>query len=253
MDIREVTYAYYVKSKTAKSQVIPTHWNKSSIVEVGSGIDNYAAYLNESKYVAVDLDIKNANSKFPFVQGDINHLPFKDGSFDEFIALSIIEHVKDPLSPLKELHRICKSGGIVAVPCLDEFPFLYDPVNWIRKRKGKPIANFGIGGFGHVNVFYREEWKRIFKKAGFHIEKEESSPSLDVFMALEFFILSIFFSRNEYVHLMNKLNSPSSMKKVFIGILKSIKPAIEYIYRFLFSLNWKVKGKIGYCFYLEKI
>lgn len=42
-------------------------------------------------------------------------MPFKDNTFDLIILYDVIEHLPEPLPILRELHRICKKGGIIEI------------------------------------------------------------------------------------------------------------------------------------------
>ena len=39
--------------------------------------------------------------------------PFDDDEFDEVVGRHVIEHVRDPLAVMSELHRITRAGGVV--------------------------------------------------------------------------------------------------------------------------------------------
>ena len=81
-----------------------------------------------SEPVSRILDIGCGNNKFPGSLGmdvnprtaadvihDLDELPypFAADSFDEVIGRHVIEHVKEPLAVMCELHRITRAGGIV--------------------------------------------------------------------------------------------------------------------------------------------
>lgn len=53
---------------------------------------------------------------FPFIQGNLHSLPFKEGVFDTVISLEVLEHVGDPQQALTELHRVTKKYILVSVP-----------------------------------------------------------------------------------------------------------------------------------------
>ena len=42
---------------------------------------------------------------------DGEHFPFEDGTFDYAFSVSVLEHVSDPKTMLREVHRILKPGG----------------------------------------------------------------------------------------------------------------------------------------------
>ncbi len=251
MDIRDLTYNYYIKRRTMGRP--PGDWEGQKVVELGAGIVNYSPYFLKENYTAVDLDPDVAKHVHCFVQADIKDLPFNENEFDKFITIGLLEHTKSPQKVLNRLASICRNGGIVYVPVLDSFPFVYDPINWIRKKLGKSIINFGIGGFGHISMYYKDEWIKMFDQAGYTV-KQSIPRRIDVFQALEFFFYSIFISRCEYVLLMNKVRVSRGTKKSVINsnILKLVQRIIYFIYGLLYSLRCKLKGPISYTFILEK-
>lgn len=62
---------------------------------------------------AIGMDVN------PRTQADVIHdldtlpYPFPDNQFDEVIGRHVIEHVRDPMAVMIELHRITRSGGII--------------------------------------------------------------------------------------------------------------------------------------------
>jgi SAM-dependent methyltransferase len=53
------------------------------------------------------------------VVGDMEQLPFEDGSFDAALFVACLHHVPDPLPALREAHRVLRDGGklFAAEPC----------------------------------------------------------------------------------------------------------------------------------------
>ncbi len=196
--------------------------------------------------IALGISIKR------FVQADISFLPFRPKTFDWFIANSILEHVPDPQLVLNQLSLIVREGGLVSIPVLDSFPFLYDPVNWVLKKLKRNPVNFGIHGFGHISMYYRTKWEEIFDRAGFVII--EAIPfRINLFAALEFFIISIFLSRKEYTLIMNSLYGFSSRNQQFaprlFGFIKAVMTPFYYL---LYKSGLYLKGPIGYAYFLKK-
>jgi SAM-dependent methyltransferase len=70
-----------------------------------------------------------------FQHGDAQNVPFADQSFDLVYARYLLLHLPDPTQVLKEMIRVCKSGGIVAVqePDLTTGPVCYPP-NWAFEK-----------------------------------------------------------------------------------------------------------------------
>jgi len=49
------------------------------------------------------------------VQGDALHLPFPDATFDRVICSEVLEHIPDDLAAMRELTRVLRPGGTMAV------------------------------------------------------------------------------------------------------------------------------------------
>ncbi|MDF5757743.1 methyltransferase domain-containing protein [Spongiactinospora sp. TRM90649] len=87
-----------------------------------------------------------------FVIADVHALHFPDDSFDVVHAHQVLQHVGDPVTALREMRRVCRPGGVVAVrdsdyaafawfpplPELDEWLDLYQRV--ARGNGGEPDA-----------------------------------------------------------------------------------------------------------------
>ncbi|MCW2638360.1 MAG: methyltransferase type 11 [Dactylosporangium sp.] len=91
-------------------------------------------------------------SNIDFVVCDVHALDFPDDTFDVVHAHQVLQHVTDPVRALREMRRVCRSGGIVAardsdyaafawypaLPELDEWMDLYQRV--ARANGGEPDA-----------------------------------------------------------------------------------------------------------------
>ena len=73
------------------------------------------------------------------VRGEAERLPFEDGSFDALTFTYLLRYVDDPAATMRELARIVRPGGRVAM--LEFFvpprPVLY-PAWWLYTRLGLP-------------------------------------------------------------------------------------------------------------------
>lgn len=95
---------------------------------------------------------RNAAPRATFQTGDVHALGFPDDSFDVVHAHQVLQHVADPVQALREMRRVCRPGGIVAVrdsdypafawypqlPRLDDWLALYLDV--ARRNGGNPDA-----------------------------------------------------------------------------------------------------------------
>jgi len=73
------------------------------------------------------------------VRGEAERLPFEDGSFDALTFTYLLRYVDDPAATMRELARVVRPGGRVAM--LEFFvpprPVLY-PAWWLYTRLGLP-------------------------------------------------------------------------------------------------------------------
>lgn len=103
-----------------------------------TGLDN-----DENALQSVDKLIGKKNIKI--LKGDATKLPFKNSSFNKVLISEVIEHIEDEKSTLSEIHRVLKRGGaMVLTTCNIEYPFFWDPVNWILQRMFKTHIKSGF-------------------------------------------------------------------------------------------------------------
>ncbi|MFC1693465.1 class I SAM-dependent methyltransferase [Candidatus Latescibacterota bacterium] len=72
-----------------------------------------------------------------FVLGTVENLPFRDGSFSLVTLNTVIEHIKNPESVLKEISRVLQPGGHMLVHTTN----IYSPVIFTGKLIPENIRN----------------------------------------------------------------------------------------------------------------
>ncbi|KAF9363555.1 hypothetical protein BGX34_003846 [Mortierella sp. NVP85] len=75
------------------------------------GIDYSSDLISEARALAIQQGVTNVE----FQVGDIHTLDFPDNTFDIVHAHQVLQHVADPIQGLREMKRVTKPGGIVAV------------------------------------------------------------------------------------------------------------------------------------------
>jgi SAM-dependent methyltransferase len=116
-----------------------------------------------------DIALNNAN---------IYALPYKDETFDAAILSEILEHVDDDVAALKEVYRVLKPGGVVAITVPNaNYPFLWDPINkTLESLFNKHIQHGMFAGIwaNHVRLYQRDDLRSAVLNAGFAVEEERS-------------------------------------------------------------------------------
>jgi ubiquinone/menaquinone biosynthesis C-methylase UbiE len=128
-------------------------WSNLTVV----GVDPSPIFLKRARELSADLP------GVAFLQGDGRSLSFPDGSFDLALFHTTLCHVPDPLSALREAHRILRPGGLlsvfdgdytttsVAISGLDPLQplvqamienFVHD--RWLTRRLSKLVSSVGF-------------------------------------------------------------------------------------------------------------
>ena len=72
--------------------------------------------LNKTRCMLQTLDNEQQrNGKWLAVRGDAMRLPLRDASFDRVVCSEVLEHVGDDKQSMRELVRVLKNDGILAV------------------------------------------------------------------------------------------------------------------------------------------
>ncbi len=91
------------------------------------------------------------------VQGDALALPFADGTFDRIIASEVLEHIPDDTSAMRELARVLRPGGTMAVTVPRCVP---EAINWALSDEYHDTPG------GHVRIYRRSTLERRLGSAG---------------------------------------------------------------------------------------
>ena len=115
------------------------------LLDIGCGRGEYFPFFKKwslnSKIIGFDVSLEklftaktNAkNNNIDIVRGDISHLPFKNGTFDILLCLSVLEHLNNPKMLVNDFKHVLKENGIVIIIV----PWLWD----IRSHPIKAIIN----------------------------------------------------------------------------------------------------------------
>jgi SAM-dependent methyltransferase len=143
----------------------------------GGGRHAFEAARRGAKVVPVDLgagDLKDAaavllgmvaegaidpSTYLGCVNGDATTLPFPDGAFDRVIASEVFEHIPDDAAAMREVTRVVRAGGTVAITIPR-----YGPERVCWAINDEYHAPFVAGG--HVRIYRWSEIVALGRGAG---------------------------------------------------------------------------------------
>lgn len=91
------------------------------------GLERSEMAIDAARTAAEKAQVANVQ----FVVGDLYQLDFADDSFDVVHAHQVLQHLSDPPAALREMRRVCKPGGVVAVRDAD-----YSAMSWYPASAG---------------------------------------------------------------------------------------------------------------------
>ncbi len=150
------------------------------VLDMGCGAGRHAfeLYRRGAHVVAFDLDADElagvetmfgamrlegevpAGATAETVRGDALELPFPDGHFDAVVASEVLEHIPDDMRAMRELMRVLRPGGRLAVTVPSWLP---ERVCWALSE------DYHTAPGGHVRIYTRAELEAKLKSVGFRV------------------------------------------------------------------------------------
>ncbi|MGW6204050.1 class I SAM-dependent methyltransferase [Streptomyces sp. NPDC055089] len=109
-----------------------------------TAVDTTREILAQAADAASERGLKNV----AFAVADVHALDFPDDSFDVVHAHQVLQHVGDPVQALREMRRVCRPGGVVAVRDSDYAAMSWFPESpvmdgWLELYRRVARANGG--------------------------------------------------------------------------------------------------------------
>lgn len=167
---------------------------------------------------------------------DARDLPFADNSYGSIFSISTFEHITDTPKLLKEMHRVLKPGGTLAITMetddVDENTF-YRPL--LKKIGLKKLSNWLTWAyntkFHRRNLPSKEKWIKDIRNAGFKIVLTKDIISPLITKLYDFFIPTAL---------------PAQFFRPFIGRRKVFRPKfIENLLVKIFLKHIEEEERIG--------
>ncbi|WP_197016176.1 class I SAM-dependent methyltransferase [Actinomadura viridis] len=159
------------------------------VLDMGCGAGRHAfeLYRRGARVVAFDLDadeLAGVEKMFgamrlegevpekataETVRGDALELPFPDGHFDKIVASEVLEHIPDDMRAMRELLRVLKPGGRLAVTVPSWLP---ERICWALSE------DYHTAPGGHVRIYTRAELEAKLKATGFRVDGHHHAHGL---------------------------------------------------------------------------
>ena len=149
-------------------------------LDIGCGEGYVLADAREKGWEVVGLDIYDNRleiakaDNISFVTGNIFQAAFPDNHFDCVYMDSVLEHLIDPVSHLREINRILRGGGVLYIGIPNEDSLFNDARRVIFTLLGKAKISVRIKPFKtpfHVVGFTRRSIRKILNENNFDIAR----------------------------------------------------------------------------------
>jgi SAM-dependent methyltransferase len=167
-------------AENSAAHLLPHLKSGDTLLDIGCGpgtiTGDLAALVTPGRVTALEvtepaLDLARAEiarrgvESVDFAVGDVHALDFTDDSFDVVHAHQVLQHVGDPVAALREMRRVTRPGGIVAVRDSDYAAFTWFPevpglAEWLdlyervaRGNGGEPDAGRRLLAWAHAAGF----------------------------------------------------------------------------------------------------
>ena len=125
------------------------------------GVDVSVQELKIAKYfLAHKRSRREAVGHGDFMAADAEHLPFKDGVFDRIVCTEVLEHIPDDRAGIRELVRVLKPGGLMAVSVPNYLPeVLFWTISW----------GYWHSPGGHIRIYKPGEMAQMLSEGGLEL------------------------------------------------------------------------------------
>lgn len=153
--------------------------NGRTVLDVATGTGHTALFLAPYAQGVIGLDLtpqmlrlaqkasaENGTRNVEWVRGNVNALPFPDGSFDVVCSRRAPHHFPDLDRALREMARVLKDGGVMVID--DRSVPDNEGVDWTMNLLD------GLHDRSHVREYNAREWRGALVRAGLTVrEKHE--------------------------------------------------------------------------------
>ncbi len=125
------------------------------------GVDLLGGDMLKARYLLEIMRRRNeVQAEVHWLMGEGMHLPFDDGAFTHALCTETLEHVPDDLGLVRELARVLRPGGMLAVSVPDCYS---ENILWAMSWKYRNIPG------GHVRIYGRRQVSDLLRAGGLEV------------------------------------------------------------------------------------
>ena len=141
----------------------------ANVVALDAGRDEVEGVAAMFQAMAEAGEIDRAALHTAAVQGDALHLPFADATFDRVICSEVLEHIPDDVGAMRELARVLRPGGTMAVTVPRFGPEL---INWALSDEYHNVPG------GHIRIYRRRVLRERLASVGLDVTGQHYAHGL---------------------------------------------------------------------------
>lgn len=172
--------------------------------------------LDKARYMFQDMDKRGeSRGRWILIKGDTVSLPFKDATFDKIICSEVLEHIPDDQQSIRELVRVLKDDGIIAISVPTYLP---EAICWKLSR------DYHDQPGGHIRIYKTSELVAPLRQNNLHLYATRHKHALHSI----YWILRCLFGVNK-----EKALIPSLYYKFLVWDIKTKSKPIRLLEDFL--------------------
>lgn len=189
MTRNEADMAFKKRVQTVFEWVDPRPGDLILDIPCGRGfyLNMFAYAAPQAVVVGADLEwdvLEKARRNTAHIGGQALHgvsiyrLPYPANTFDAVVLSEVLEHLADDVAGLREVLRVLKPGGVVAITVPNaNYPFWWDPINkTLETLFNTHISTGPLAGLwaNHHRLYEREQLRAAAERAGLLVEEERA-------------------------------------------------------------------------------
>ena len=144
------------------------------VLDAGAGEGQYKRHFMSHRYTGFDLAVGDQTWDYTGLdaRGDLEALPFADGTFDAVVSVVTLEHVRNPQKVVAEMGRVLRPGGQLLLIVPHQWEEHQQPHDYFRYTRYGVRYLLESAGFREIRVepvggFFRLLSRRLFNAVQF--------------------------------------------------------------------------------------